>query len=113
MAVAEPSPKKPPCLVMDEATTMLDPGGRQDLMEVSPHFTPAGWTWFHNPQVEEILRCDRCIVLSGGRISWNGTPWELFLLGEELAMWVVGGSGDGKGLAGNGAKGPSGSKDPA
>jgi energy-coupling factor transport system ATP-binding protein len=73
---------------MDEATTMLDPRGRQDLMEVLSTLHSGGMTLVSiTHRLEEILRCDRCIVLSGGRISWNGTPRELFLLGEELAMW--------------------------
>ncbi|KUK87728.1 MAG: ABC transporter related protein [Synergistales bacterium 58_81] len=88
LAVAGAIAQKPPCLVLDEATTMLDPRGRQDLMEVLSTLHSDGMTLVSiTHRLEEILRCDRCIVLSKGRISWSGTPRELFLLGEELDRW--------------------------
>jgi energy-coupling factor transport system ATP-binding protein len=68
LAVAGAIAMQPPCLVLDEATSMLDPSGRQELQQV---------LWRLH-RMEEILRCDRCVVLNGGSIVWEGLPLALF-----------------------------------
>lgn len=88
LAVAGAIAQKPPCLVMDEATTMLDPRGRKDLMDVLAALHADGMTLVSiTHRLEEILLCDRCVVLSQGKICWRGTPLELFLMGPGLAEW--------------------------
>lgn len=88
LALAGAIAQKSSCLVMDEATTMLDPRGRQDLMMVLSSLHSGGMTLVSiTHRLEEILCCDRCIVLSEGRIAWEGTPLGLFLLGEDLVKW--------------------------
>ena len=88
LALAGAIAQRTPCLVMDEATTMLDPKGRQDLMAVLSSLHTSGMTLVSiTHRLEEILCCDRCIVLYGGRVAWEGTPEALFLLGEELVRW--------------------------
>jgi energy-coupling factor transport system ATP-binding protein len=88
LAVAGAIAQKPPCLVMDEATTMLDPRGRDDLMKILSALHSGGMTLVSiTHRLEEILECDRCIVLSGGRNVWQGTPRELFRQGKRLQTW--------------------------
>jgi energy-coupling factor transport system ATP-binding protein len=88
LALAGAIAQKTSCLVMDEATTMLDPRGRQDLMAVLSSLHSGGMTLVSiTHRLEEILCCDRCVVLFEGRIAWEGTPLELFLLGEDLVKW--------------------------
>lgn len=88
LAVAGAIAQKSPCLVMDEATTMLDPRGRKDLMDVLATLHDEGMTLVSiTHRLEEILLCDSCVVLSGGKICWRGTPVDLFLLGSQLGEW--------------------------
>jgi len=88
LAVAGAIAQKPPCLVMDEATTMLDPRGRKDLMDVLAVLHAEGMTLVSiTHRLEEILLCDSCVILSKGKICWRGTPVELFLLGPRLEEW--------------------------
>ncbi len=88
LAVAGAIAQKPPCLVMDEATTMLDPRGRDDLMKILSALHSGGMTLVSiTHRLEEILECDRCIVLSGGRTVWQGTPRELFRQGKRIQTW--------------------------
>ncbi|MGB4210132.1 MAG: ATP-binding cassette domain-containing protein, partial [Thermovirgaceae bacterium] len=88
LALAGAIAQKTPCLVMDEATTMLDPKGRQDLMAVLSNLHAGGMTLVSiTHRLEEIIPCDRCVVLYGGRVAWEGTPEALFLLDEEMARW--------------------------
>ncbi len=88
LAVAGAIAQKPPCLVLDEATTMLDPRGRKDLMDVLSALHSEGMTLVSiTHRLEEILLCDRCLVLSEGGIVWTGTPMGLFLLGDRLKKW--------------------------
>lgn len=88
LAVAGAIAQKSSCLVMDEATTMLDPRGRKDLMELLAVLRSEGMTLVTiTHRLEEILLCDRCVVLSKGRICWRGRPSELFLLGSRLEDW--------------------------
>lgn len=88
LAVAGAIAQRPPCLVMDEATTMLDPRGRQDLMDVLAALHSEGMTLVTiTHRLEEILLCDSCVVLSRGKICWRGTPGDLFLLGSQIEEW--------------------------
>jgi energy-coupling factor transport system ATP-binding protein len=88
LAVAGAIAQKPPCMVMDEATTMLDPRGREDLMKVLSVLHSGGMTLVSiTHRLEEILECDRCMVLSGGRSVWEGAPRQLFMQGPRLQNW--------------------------
>ena len=88
LAVAGAIAQRPPCLVLDEATTMLDPRGRKDLMDVLSALHDEGMNLVSiTHRLEEILLCDRCLVLSEGEIAWQGAPSDLFLLGDRLKAW--------------------------
>jgi energy-coupling factor transport system ATP-binding protein len=71
---------KPEVLVLDEATAMLDPLGRREVLEVAQRLNRGeGVTVVaitHN--MEEAVSADRVIVLEYGRIALEGTPREVF-----------------------------------
>jgi energy-coupling factor transport system ATP-binding protein len=71
---------KPEVLVLDESTAMLDPLGRQEVLEVVRRMnqeegvTVVAITHF----MEEAVEADRVIVMEAGRIALEGTPREVF-----------------------------------
>lgn len=71
---------RPDCIVLDEATAMLDPRGRQEFMEVVRRLNKnEGKTIIHiTHYMEEAAGADRVLVLDQGRIVLEGTPREVF-----------------------------------
>ena len=80
VAIAGVLAMEPRCIVLDEPTAMLDPVGRQLVMNVvkkinkEKGITIVLITHF----MEEAALADRVIVLSDGVIALNGTPHEVF-----------------------------------
>jgi energy-coupling factor transport system ATP-binding protein len=89
LAVAGALAMEPPCLVLDEATAMLDPQGRTEIMDVVADLNGRGMTIVQiTHRLEEVVSCDRVAVIDGGVLRWQGTPLDLFSLGSEsLASW--------------------------
>lgn len=88
LAVAGAIAMQPPCLVLDEATSMLDPVGRQELQQVLKRLHSEGMTLVSiTHRMEEIFPCDRCVVLEAGSLVWEGTPVELFHEKDRLEGW--------------------------
>ncbi len=78
---------EPDLLILDEATSMLDPKGKREvykaidgLRQTHPSLSLISIT--HD--VEEALHADRVIVLSDGLKAMDGTPDEIFSKKEEL-----------------------------
>ena len=70
---------KPQILVLDEASAMLDPSGRAELIETVQKLHRDGMTVLMVTQyMEETIGCDRVIVMKGGKIVLEGTPSEVF-----------------------------------
>lgn len=76
----------PQLIILDEATSMLDPKGREEVIETiwklkkDLNLTVLSIT--HD--LEEAARADRMIVMKEGVIFAEGTPREIFKLDEEL-----------------------------
>ncbi|WP_462406043.1 energy-coupling factor ABC transporter ATP-binding protein [Gracilibacillus sp. Marseille-QA3620] len=76
----------PSIIILDEATSMLDPMGKAEVLETirqlkaDRNLTVISIT--HD--LEEAARADRMIVLNQGKIFAEGTPSEIFALDEEL-----------------------------
>ncbi|MNO47876.1 Energy-coupling factor transporter ATP-binding protein EcfA1 [compost metagenome] len=69
----------PSILIVDEATSMLDPQGRRDILDVMHALHRQGMTVIHiTHHMEEILSADRVLLLSKGEIAFDGTPSALF-----------------------------------
>ena len=68
------------CLVLDEPTAMLDPIGRQDVLEtVRRLHRENGITVVYITHfMEEAAAADRVVVMEEGRIAAEGSPREVF-----------------------------------
>jgi len=78
LAVAGALALNPLCLVLDEATSMVDPQGRKDLMEIFRRLhRQEGMTVVNiTHRLEEIWDSERILVMEEGRLLWEGTPEE-------------------------------------
>jgi len=86
IAIAGMIAMRPEVLVLDEATAMLDPSGRSEVLGIVQRLhEETGITVVMITQyMEEVLPCDRVVVMGGGRIEMEGTPRELFQRSTEL-----------------------------
>ena len=76
----------PRVLVLDEATAMLDPIGRRDILGIVHRLNrEEGITVIMITQyMEEAVGADRVIVMNGGKVEMEGTPAEVFRCGDRL-----------------------------
>ncbi len=85
IAIAGAIAMKTECIVFDEATAMLDPLGRKDIMSIIKKLHSEGHsivliTHF----MEEAAQADKIVVMSEGRIVMEDTPSKVFKHKEEL-----------------------------
>jgi energy-coupling factor transport system ATP-binding protein len=80
VAIAGLLAMQPEVLVLDEATAMLDPRGREEVLSTVRKLNrERGMTVVMITQfMEEALGADRVFVLSEGRLVMEGTPKEVF-----------------------------------
>ena len=76
----------PECIIFDESTAMLDPGGRKDVMDTIEYLNrEKGITVIHiTHNMDEAVRADRVVVINDGKIFLDGTPKEVFSRVQEL-----------------------------
>ena len=86
IAIAGMLAMQPEVLVLDEATAMLDPQGRREVLEIVTRLhRETGLTVVMITQfMEETLSCDRVVVMGGGKLQFSGTPREVFRRSAEL-----------------------------
>lgn len=86
IAIAGMLAMQPEVLVLDEATAMLDPEGRREVLEIVKRLhRETGLTVVMITQfMEETLSCDRVAVMGGGKLQFSGTPREVFRRSAEL-----------------------------
>jgi ABC transporter./Cobalt ATP-binding cassette C terminal. len=86
VAIASVLALRPEVIILDEATSMLDPRGRFEVMETirelknEKNLTIISIT--HD--LEEAQRADRIIVMNAGEVYAAGKPREIFSLDEQL-----------------------------
>ncbi len=70
----------PRCIIFDESTAMLDPSGRQEVMDTIIRLNREyGITILHiTHYMNEAAMCDRVIVLNAGKVELDGKPSEVF-----------------------------------
>jgi energy-coupling factor transport system ATP-binding protein len=80
VAIAGILAMKPKCIVLDEATAMLDPIGRKEVMRILRKLnTEEGITIVHiTHHMDEAGMADRILVIDNGREVMLGTPREVF-----------------------------------
>ncbi|MBQ6077666.1 MAG: energy-coupling factor transporter ATPase [Clostridia bacterium] len=77
---------KPRILVLDEATAMLDPSGRKELIDTVKSLHKTGMTVLMVTQyMEETTECDRIVVMNHGKVVCDDTPKAVFSEVELLA----------------------------
>ena len=76
----------PEILILDEATSMLDPKGRNEVMSVVKDLNKNhGLTVINiTHYMDEAVNSDRIFVLHGGKIAMQGTPAEIFAKKDEI-----------------------------
>lgn len=89
VAIAGVMAMKPKCIVLDEATAMLDPRGRKEVVETIKRLNKEeGITIVHITHfMEEAVEADRVIVMDGGRIVLEGSPEKVFSKADLLGEW--------------------------
>ncbi len=79
VAIAGALAMNPRCLVLDEATAMLDPRGRRQVLDLLDDLHREGMTIIAiTHHMAEAARAQRIIVLHQGRVALDGTPREVF-----------------------------------
>lgn len=85
IAIAGAVAMEPECIVFDEPTAMLDPRGRQEVLDVIKQLNAKGITVLLITHfMEEAAQADKIVVLDRGVKRMEGTPQEIFLNSEEL-----------------------------
>ncbi len=80
VAVAGVLAMRPKCIILDEATAMLDPVGRKDVLDTivrlnkDEHITVILITHY----MEEVTLADYVYVMKQGKVAYSGTPGEVF-----------------------------------
>ena len=90
VAIAGVLAMKPDIIIFDESTSMLDPEGRAEIMDVAKKLNDSGITVIsitHN--MDEAAQADRVIVLRKGRVALDGTPAEVFASPEVEACGLA------------------------
>lgn len=76
----------PKCIVLDEPTAMLDPGGRKEVIRAVRALNDVEKVTviLITHYMEEIIHADKVFVMDGGKIAMQGTPREIFSEVEKL-----------------------------
>ena len=86
VAIAGVVAMRPDCLILDEATAMLDPRGREQVMQTIHYLnrnmgiTVVSITHY----MEEVVHADKVYVMDNGEVVMQGTPREIFSQVETL-----------------------------
>ncbi|MDD2457215.1 MAG: energy-coupling factor transporter ATPase [Eubacteriales bacterium] len=80
LAIAGILAMQPSCLILDEATSMLDPATRTDFMAlVAELIQEQGLTVINiTHHMEEALLADRVVIMNDGHVILSGSPSEVF-----------------------------------
>lgn len=76
----------PKCIIMDEPTAMLDPGGRHEVIRAARALNDVEKITIIliTHHMEEAIYADHIFVMDKGKIALQGTPREVFAHVEEM-----------------------------
>lgn len=89
IAIAGVLAMHPDCLVLDEPTAMLDPQGRQEVLDTVCRLNrEQGMTVILiTHYMEEAALADRVVVMDEGRVLADGTPRTIFADVDKMREW--------------------------
>ncbi|WP_307977077.1 energy-coupling factor ABC transporter ATP-binding protein [uncultured Streptococcus sp.] len=86
VAIAGAVAMRPDIIILDEATSMLDPEGRLELINtiktIRDQYNLTVISITHD--LDEVALSDRVLVMKSGQVESSSTPSELFARGNEL-----------------------------
>jgi energy-coupling factor transporter ATPase len=86
VAIAGALAMSPRCLVFDEATAMLDPAGRREMLTLLHQLHADGMTVvLTTHQMSEAVEAERVVALEGGRVAFDGPCRPFFADSGRLA----------------------------
>lgn len=89
IAIAGVLAMHPKSIIFDEATAMLDPQGRKEVLQ-AVHLLNQEQNItiiYITHDMEEVIEADRLVVMHEGKLVMEGTPRELFGQGDQLKQY--------------------------
>jgi len=86
LAIAGVVAMRPRYMVLDEATALLDPAGRAEVLDCIVRLNREeglGVVWITH-FMEEAVHADQVVVMEGGQVVMAGTPRQVFQQAEEI-----------------------------
>lgn len=89
LAIASAMAMSPECIVLDEATSMLDPQGARAMLELVQKLNKEKniTVIMVTHKISEALMADRVYILDDSRIVATGTPKEILIDAEQLKKY--------------------------
>ncbi|MFJ7972705.1 energy-coupling factor transporter ATPase [Psychrobacillus sp. NPDC096389] len=79
VAIAAILAMRPQMIIFDEATSMLDPQGRKQVLSIMHELHNQGMTIVHiTHHMEEVLCAERILLIQEGRLQFDGDPLSFF-----------------------------------
>jgi energy-coupling factor transport system ATP-binding protein len=90
VAIAGALAMEPRCICLDEATSLLDPVGRREVMALVSRLHAGGTLVVAvTHHADEAVDADRVVVLAGGRIVADGKPAAVLGRPDRLRAWGI------------------------
>ncbi len=90
IAIAGVVAMRPECIIFDEPTAMLDPHGRQELMDIIQKLHEEGITIVLITHfMDEAAKAERVIIMDKGKVALDGSPREVFSKAEEIRAMAL------------------------
>jgi energy-coupling factor transport system ATP-binding protein len=88
LAIAAVLAMRPEAVVLDEATSMLDPAGRQSVLDILRRMHQEGMTIIHiTHSANEAAYAERMLIIADGEVKMDGRPEEVFQDVDRLSAW--------------------------
>jgi energy-coupling factor transport system ATP-binding protein len=90
LAIASVLAMQPEVIIFDEATAMLDPQGRHDVLVLMVRLQQQGTTVIHvSHNMDEAMHAERLLLLAEGGIQLDCSPSELYAHADTLANYQL------------------------
>ncbi len=89
VAIAGIMAMEPECIILDEPTAMLDPNGREEVINTVHHLNKEEQVTviLITHYMNEVIDADKVIVMEEGKIVMQGKPKEIFSRVDELKKY--------------------------